>query len=148
VKLQGKVARVTGASQGIGRAIALALATEGAHVAVNYLQRVEAAMEVRDAIHELGQKAITVQADVAVNEHVETLIQHIIQQFERIDVLVNNATIHRGRRIDKLPEQDWDTVLDSCLKGAFHCCRHVVPHMTSQRSGRIINLSSAVGLIG
>ena len=148
VKLQGKVALVTGASRGIGRAIALGLAAEGARVAINYVSRPDAAAAVREAIETLGREGLTVQADVAVAADVERMVAQVLERFGQIDVLVNNATLHRGRRVHRLPESDWDAVLDSCLKGAYHCCQHVVPHMMERRSGRIINISSVVGLVG
>lgn len=148
MKLQGKVALITGASRGIGRAIALALAAEGARIAVNYVHRADAADAVQAAINAQGQEALAVQADVALAAEVERMVTQVLNRFGRLDILVNNATIHRGRLVHKLPEADWDAVIDSCLKGAYHCCQHVVPHMTAQRSGRIINISSAVGLIG
>lgn len=148
MKLQGKVALITGASRGIGRAIALALAAEGARIAVNYVHRAAAADAVQATISAQGQEALAVQADVALAAEVERMVTQVLNRFGRLDILVNNATIHRGRLVHKLPEADWDAVIDSCLKGAYHCCQHVVPHMTAQRSGRIINISSAVGLIG
>ncbi|MGE3538050.1 MAG: 3-oxoacyl-ACP reductase family protein [Candidatus Tectimicrobiota bacterium] len=148
MKLRGKVALVTGASRGIGRAIALDLAAEGAHVALNYVNRPDAAEAVGRLVHALGSTAFPVQADVAVAADVTRMVTQILERFGQIDILVNNATIHRGRRIQRLPESDWDAVLDSCLKGAYHCCRQIVPHMSERRSGRIINISSVVGQIG
>ena len=147
MKLQGKVALVTGASRGIGRAIALGLAAEGAHVAINYVSRPDAAVAVQEAIGALGRR-LAVQADVAVAADVERMVAQVLERFGQIDVLVNNATLHRGRRVHRLPESEWDEVIDSCLKGAYHCCQHVVPHMIEHRSGRIINISSVVGLVG
>jgi 3-oxoacyl-[acyl-carrier protein] reductase len=148
VSLTGKIALVTGASRGIGRAIALGLATAGADVVINYMERAEAAREVGKAVQALGQDAWVVQADVTVATDVARMVTQVIDHFGQIDVLVNNATVHRGRLIQKLLESDWDAVIDSCLKGAYHCCQQIVPYMTAQRSGRIINISSAVGLIG
>jgi 3-oxoacyl-[acyl-carrier protein] reductase len=148
MKLQGKVALVTGASRGIGRAIALDLAAAGASVAINYVQRTDAADEVKTAITTQGQDALAVRADVARAEDVERLVTQVLAHFGHIDILVNNATIHRGRLVHKLPEADWNAVIDSCLKGTYHCCQHIVPHMIARRSGRIINISSAVGLVG
>lgn len=148
VRLQGKVALVTGASRGIGRAIALDLAAEGAQVALNYVSRPAAAATVHEAIQALGRQSVTVQADVAVAAEVERMVAQVLEHFGQIDILVNNATIHRGRRVHRLPESDWDAVIDSCLKGAYHCCQQIVPHMLARQSGRIINISSAVGKIG
>lgn len=148
MKLQGKVALVTGASRGIGRAIALDLAAAGAHVAVNYVSRADAAHEVQEAVHALGRESIVVRADVAIATDVARMVTQVVTHFGQIDVLVNNATLHRGRRVHRLPEEDWDAVIDSCLKGAYHCCQHVVPHMMERQSGRIINISSVVGRVG
>jgi 3-oxoacyl-[acyl-carrier protein] reductase len=148
VQVQKKVALVTGASRGIGRAIALALAREGVHIAINYVNRADAAAEVQAAVRSLGREALVVQADVAVADDVAHMVTQVLDHFGRVDILVNNATLHRGRLIHKLPAADWEAVLNSCLTGAYHCCRQLVPHMTARQSGRIINISSAVGLIG
>ena len=148
MRLQGKVALVTGASRGIGRAIALDLAAHGAQVGVNYISRPDAADVVCELIRAAGQEALPVQADVALANDVARMVAQVLDHFGQIDILVNNATLHRGRLVHKLPERDWDAVINSCLKGAYHCCQHVVPHMTEQRCGRIINISSAVGVIG
>ena len=142
-----KVALVTGASRGIGRAIALALAREGVHIAINFVHRADAAIEVQEAVQSLGQEALTVQADVAVASDVARMVAQVLEHFGRIDILVNNATLHRGRLIHKLPAADWQAVINSCLTGAYHCCQQIVPHMMARRSGRIINISSAVGLL-
>jgi 3-oxoacyl-[acyl-carrier protein] reductase len=148
MSLKGKVALVTGASRGIGRAVALALAATGAQVAVNFVNRRDAAMAVKKEIQVLGQESLLVRADVAAKQDVERMISHVFDHFGRIDILVNNATLHRGGKVHRLPESDWESVMDSCLKGAFHCCQLVVPHMTARQSGRIINVSSIMGRIG
>jgi 3-oxoacyl-[acyl-carrier protein] reductase len=148
MSLKGKVALVTGASRGIGRAVALALAATGAQVAVNFVNRRDAAMAVKKEIQVLGQESLLVRADVAAKQDVERMISHVFDHFGRIDILVNNATLHRGGKVHRLPESDWESVMDSCLKGAFHCCQLVVPHMTARQSGRIINISSIMGRIG
>ena len=148
MSLQGQVALVTGASRGIGRATALALAAAGARVAVNFVNRREAAVEVGREIRALGQESLLVQADVAARQEVERMMAHVLDRFGRIDILVNNATLHRGGKVHRLLEDDWQRVMDSCLTGAFHCCRLAVPHMTARQSGRIINVSSIVGRIG
>ena len=148
MSLKGKVALVTGASRGIGRAVALALAATGAQVAVNFVNRRDAAMAVRKEIQMLGQESLLVQADVAAKQDVEQMISRVLDHFGQIDILVNNATLHRGGKVHRLPESDWESVMDSCLRGAFHCCQQVVPHMTARRSGRIINVSSIMGRIG
>ncbi len=148
MSLKGKVALVTGASRGIGRAVALALAATGAQVAVNFVNRRDAAMAVKKEIQVLGQESLLVRADVAAKQDVERMISHVFEHFGRIDILVNNATLYRGGKVHRLPESDWESVMDSCLRGAFHCCQLVVPHMTARQSGRIINISSIMGRIG
>jgi 3-oxoacyl-[acyl-carrier protein] reductase len=148
MSLKGKVALVTGASRGIGRAVAIAFAATGAQVAVNFVNRRDAAMEVKQEIQVLGQECLLVQADVAAKQDVERMIPHILDHFGRIDVLVNNATLHRGGKVHRLPESDWESVIDSCLRGAFHCCQQVVPHMTARQGGCIVNVSSVMGRIG
>ncbi len=147
-RLEGKVALVTGASRGIGRAIAHDLATHGADVVVNYANRLDAAEAVCAAIRNMGRRALPLQADVAEAADVARMAAAALETFGHIDILINNATLHRGRRVEKLPEADWDAVIDSCLKGAYHCCQHLVPQMRSRGGGRIINISSSVGLIG
>jgi len=117
-------------------------------VGVNYISRPDAADVVCKLIRAAGQEALPVQADVALANDVARMVAQVLDHFGQIDILVNNATLHRGRLVHKLPERDWDAVINSCLKGAYHCCQHVVPHMTEQRCGRIINISSAVGVIG
>ncbi|ETX08970.1 3-oxoacyl-ACP reductase family protein [Candidatus Entotheonella palauensis] len=146
--LEGKVALVTGASRGIGRAIALDFAAHGADVAVNYANRLDAAETVCTEIRGMGHRALPIQADVAEAGDVSRMAKEAVETFGHIDILVNNATLHRGRRVEKLPEPDWDAVIDSCLKGAYHCCQHLVPQMRARGGGRIINISSSVGLIG
>lgn len=148
MSLEGKVALVTGASRGIGRAAATALAAAGAHVAVNFVSRSEAAAEVKREIEALGRECLLVQADVATRRDVECMTALVLERFGRIDILVNNATLHRGGKVDRLSESDWERVIDSCLRGAFHCCQQVVPHMTARRSGCLINVSSIMGRIG
>lgn len=148
MSLKGKVALVTGASRGIGRATATALAAAGARVAVNFMNRRGAAMEVKKDIQVLGQESLLVQADVAAKQDVTRMISRVLDHFGRIDILVNNAALHRGGKVHRLSESDWESVIDSCLKGAFHCCQQVVPHMTARQSGRIINVSSIAGRIG
>ncbi len=139
---QGKVAWVTGASRGIGRAIARGLAAEGARIALNHVSRPDAAAEVREALRGLGSDAFPVQADVAVAAEVERLVAHVLAHYGQIDVLVHNAALHRGRRVPRLPATDWDPMIDSCLKGAYHCCQQVVPHMSVRRSGRIFMIGA------
>jgi len=148
MSLEGKIALVTGGSRGIGRAVARALATAGAHVAVNFHSRCDAAAEIQREIEALGRQCLLAQADVAAGEEVKRMTSHVLDYFGRVDILVNNATLHRGGKVDRLPESDWQKVIDSCLRGAFHCSQQIVPHMTARRSGCLINVSSVMGRIG
>ncbi|MGL6015366.1 MAG: 3-oxoacyl-[acyl-carrier-protein] reductase [Selenomonadaceae bacterium] len=146
--LDGKVALVTGASRGIGRAVAIALAKAGALVAVNYAGNVKAAEEVQQIITQAGGKAILVQGDVAQAEVVDEMMKTVMDEFGRIDILVNNAGITRDGLLMRMKECDWDAVIDTNLKGIFHCTKAAAKHMMKARSGRIINMTSVVGLIG
>lgn len=143
-----RIALVTGASRGIGRAIALDLARDGAYLVVNYRLRSEEAENVVKEIEAMGRKAIAIKADVSNEQEVRSMVDKTIETFGRIDILVNNAAIHRGGRIQKLSTEDWDIVINSILKGTFNCCRFVIPHMLEKQWGRIINISSDVGLHG
>jgi 3-oxoacyl-[acyl-carrier protein] reductase len=146
--MEKKVALVTGSGRGIGRAIVLGLAKEGVRVVVNYHSRRDAAEEVAREINGTGSKAIVVKADVANDAEVKSMVDQVVEKWGTIDILVNNAALHRGGRIQKLPPEDWDLVINSILKGAFNCCRYVVPLMVEKEWGRIINLSSDAGLHG
>jgi 3-oxoacyl-[acyl-carrier protein] reductase len=143
-----KVALVTGSGRGIGRAIAIGLAREGADVIVNYRTRPDAAEEVVKEIEKTGSKAISVRADVAKEAEVQSMVNLGVKKMGGIDILVNNAALHRGGRIQKLPPEDWDLVIQSVLKGAFNCCRYIVPFMVEKEWGRIINISSDAALHG
>ncbi len=145
MELAGRTALVTGSSRGIGRAIALRLAEEGARVIVNYRTREAEALETVSRIRQKGGSAMACRADVSDYAQVEAMVRQAADAFGPVDILVNNATIHRGRKIEKLPLEDWDLVIRSCLYGAFHCARCVVPSMKERRWGRIINISSTVG---
>lgn len=147
-KLEGKTAVVTGASRGIGRAIALQLASEGANVVVNYSGSEQKAQEVVNEIEQLGAKAIAVQANVSDSESVQNLMSAAIEQFGSIDVLVNNAGITRDNLLMRMKEDEWDEVMNTNLKGVFLCTKAVTRQMMKQRSGRIINISSIVGVMG
>jgi 3-oxoacyl-[acyl-carrier protein] reductase len=148
VRFDGKTALVTGASRGIGRAIALRLASEGANVVVNYNANTSAANAVAKEIEALGRQACVVQADVAVPADVERLVQSVLEKFSRIDVLVNNAGITRDTLIMRMSEDDWDAVLDTNLKSAFLVTKAVLRPMLRQRSGRIVNITSISGVMG
>ncbi len=146
--LQGKNALVTGASRGIGRAIALELAKMGANVVVGYAGNAEAANQVVEMCKSSGVKAIALQADVAKADQAAALVKGCISEFGSIDILVNNAGITRDNLIMRMSDEELDSVIDTNLKGAFYCCREAARPMMKQRSGRIINLSSVVGLHG
>ncbi|MBU3177100.1 3-oxoacyl-[acyl-carrier-protein] reductase [Clostridium estertheticum] len=146
--LKGKTAVVTGASRGIGRAIALKLAKHGANVVVNYRNSVEAVQEVVKEIEALGVKVLAIQADISSYTDVENMIKKSVEEFGSIDILVNNAGITKDGLLMRMKEADFDSVIDINLKGAFNCTRHVAAIMLKQRSGRIINISSVSGLTG
>lgn len=146
--LSGKVAVVTGASGGIGRAIALELARRGASVVVNYNSSAEAACEVVDAVESEGGRAIAVQADVGDIDQAAALMDTAVDTFGRIDILVNNAGTTRDQLLMLMREEDWDIVLRTNLKGVFNCCKAVARKMVRQRSGRIVNVSSVSGIVG
>jgi len=146
--LEGRVALVTGASRGIGRAIALELARSGAVVTVNYHSRADAAAEVVSAIQALGGKAAAVQADVADFAQAEALVQGVVQAYGQIDILVNNAGITRDMLLLQMGEADWDEVLRTNLKSTFNCSRAATRSMIRRRSGRIINITSVSGQLG
>jgi 3-oxoacyl-[acyl-carrier protein] reductase len=148
MKLKDKIALVTGSSRGIGRAVALAYAKEGAKVVVNYTSNEKAAKEVVEAIDNMDSQAIAVKADVAKKAEAERLVQAGIDQFGRIDILVNNAGFGRPAMMLKMEEDQWDQVIDIHLKGAFLCAQAAGRHMKEQKSGKIINVSSVAGLVG
>ena len=143
----GKVALVTGGSRGIGRAIALALAAEGARVAL-CARNVEAAREVEREIATLGGETLAQQADVADAAQVDALVKATLEKLGGLDILVNNAGITRDNLLMRLKEEDWDAVMDVNLKGAFNCCKAAVRPMLKARGGRIVNITSVVGLSG
>ncbi len=147
-RYENKTVLVTGASRGIGRAIALRLGHEGANVVVNYNVNADAAHEVAQAIRSGGAQLEIVQADVARSADVDRLVQAALTTFGRIDVLVNNAGITRDTLIMRMSEDDWDTVVDTNLKSAFLVTKAVLRPMLRQRSGRIVNITSISGVMG
>ncbi|KKJ00946.1 3-oxoacyl-[acyl-carrier-protein] reductase [Prochlorothrix hollandica] len=147
-RLKGKVALVTGASRGIGREIALALAAEGAKVVVNYASSSAAADEVVAKIEAAGGEAIALQADVSQEEAVEGLFKAVIDRWNRVDVLVNNAGITRDTLLMRMKTPDWQAVINLNLTGVFLCSRVASKIMLKQKSGRLINIASIVGEIG
>ena len=146
--LEGKVAIITGASRGIGRATALALAEQGADVVVNYASSSEAADAVVAEIEQQGGRAIALQANVAEAEAVDQLVEKTLAQFNRIDVLVNNAGITRDTLLLRMKLEDWQAVIDLNLTGVFLCTRAASKVMLKQKSGRIINITSVAGQMG
>ena len=146
--LDGKTALVTGASRGIGRAVALRLAEEGARVAINYAGNVKAAEEVKASIEAAGGTAILCQADIADSAAVEAMIADVVKEFGAIDILVNNAGITRDTLLMRMKDEDFAKVLDTNLKGVFYCTKAVAKLMMKKRAGRIINMASVVGLVG
>jgi 3-oxoacyl-[acyl-carrier protein] reductase len=146
--LQEKAALVTGASRGIGRAIALALAEAGADVAVNYVSHEHEALDVTKAIEGFGRRSIAVQADVSQAVEVMRIVKTIEQNLGEIDILVNNAGIARSRTIDTITEQDWEELLTTNLTASFLVAQAVLPPMRRKRWGRIINISSVAAQVG
>jgi 3-oxoacyl-[acyl-carrier protein] reductase len=148
MKLEGKIALVTGASRGIGREIALGLAKQGADVVVNYSGSEERANQVVAEIKELGRNAIAVQCDVSNGESVANMVKATIDTYGKLDILVNNAGITKDNLLMRMKEEEWDDVININLKGVFLCTKAVTRQMMKQRSGRIINISSIVGVSG
>jgi len=146
--LAGKVALVTGASRGIGRAIALELAHRGANVAVNFRADAKQAEIAADEIRELGGECLIVQGDVAEKGEAARIVKQVLDKWQRLDILVNNAGITRDRSMRKMTDDDWVAVINTNLNGTFYCTSAAVPAMINQRFGRIINISSVVGQMG
>jgi len=147
-RLQDKTAIVTGGSRGIGEAVALRLAQEGADVAVCASRSVDAAENVARKIRDLGRQGMAMKADVSQTEDVDALIKEVLSAWGKIDILVNNAGVTRDNLIMRMKEDEWDAVLDINLKGAFRCTKAVTRPMMKARAGRIINISSVVGVMG
>ncbi|WP_373897263.1 3-oxoacyl-[acyl-carrier-protein] reductase [Haloimpatiens sp. FM7315] len=146
--LKNKTAIVTGASRGIGRAIALKLADKGYNVVINYRSSREKAEELLKEIEAKGVKALALEGDVSKFEEAEGLINTAFEAMGSIDILVNNAGITRDGLVLRMKEEDFDKVIEVNLKGAFNCIKHVSKVMMKQRSGRIVNISSVIGLVG
>ena len=146
--LANKTALITGASRGIGRAVALELAKAGAKIAVNYAGNKKAAEEVAGLIEAAGGQALLVQADVADSVAVDAMVKAVVEKFGSIDILVNNAGITRDNLIMRMKEDDWDAVIHTNLKGIFNCTKLVSKLMMKQRYGRIVNMASVVGVMG
>jgi 3-oxoacyl-[acyl-carrier protein] reductase len=146
--LTGKIAVVTGASRGIGRQIALTLAEKGATVIVNYNGSAAKAEEVVSEIQAAGGQAEAVQCNVSDFEKAAEFMNYVVKKYGRVDILVNNAGITRDNLLMKMSEEDFDAVINTNLKGAFNCIRHISRQMLKQRSGRIINIASVSGVLG
>lgn len=148
-ELEGRVSLVTGASRGIGKAIALKLANLGSKVVVNYCEREAQANSVVEAIASLGGgEAMAIKADVANTEAVKAMVEQVTGEWGTIDILVNNAGINRDTLLLRMADRDWDEVIDTNLRGAYLCTKFVLRSMIRQRRGRIINISSIAGVMG
>jgi len=146
--LNGKTALVTGASRGIGRSIALKLSELGANLVLNYNKSLSSIEEVVKEIESKGGKAITIQGDVSVFKDAEKIVKCAVDSFGSLDILVNNAGITKDGLLLRMKEEDFDRVINVNLKGAFNCIKHAAPIMLKQKSGRIVNISSVVGITG
>lgn len=146
--LQGKCAVITGASRGIGREIALQFAKEGANIVLNYRSSEEEALELKKELDKLGSNTLTIKADVSNFDEAENLIKEAKNTFGKVDILVNNAGITKDTLLIRMKEEDFDKVIEVNLKGAFNCLRAVSPIMIRQKEGKIINMSSVVGVVG
>ena len=146
--LQGKCAVITGASRGIGKAIAIKFAKEGANVVLNYRNSEKEALELKTELDKLGSNTLIIKADVSKFDEAEHLIKEAKNAFGRVDILVNNAGITKDTLIMRMKEEDFDDVININLKGSFNCLRAVSPIMVKQKEGKIINMSSVVGVVG
>ncbi|WP_373895987.1 3-oxoacyl-[acyl-carrier-protein] reductase [Virgibacillus natechei] len=146
--LKGKNALVTGASRGIGRAIAIELAKQGTNVAVNYAGSEAKAKAVVEELETIGVKSFKVQADVANEINVKDMVKEVVSQFGSLDILVNNAGINKDNLLMRMKEEEFDQVINTNLKGAFVCTKAVTRQMMKQKNGRIINVASIVGVSG
>lgn len=147
-RLEGKAAVVTGGGRGIGRAICLAYAKEGADVIVNYATKDQPAQEVVELIGKMGRKAVAVKGNVAVKADAEKIINTCVDQFGKIDILVNNAGVSKPSMLYKMTEEQWDEVIDIQLKGPFLCIQAASKYMMERKYGKVINVTSSAGLWG
>lgn len=148
MSLKGKTAIITGGSRGIGKACAIYLAKQGADIVFNYSNNSSMAEETADEIKNLGVKVQAVKADVKSSQDIDYLFNQALENFNSIDILVNNAGITRDTLLIRMKEEDWDKVLDINLKGVYLTCKAAAKHMMKKRQGRIINISSVVGITG
>ncbi|MFD1360305.1 3-oxoacyl-[acyl-carrier-protein] reductase [Lentibacillus salinarum] len=146
--LKGKNALVTGASRGIGRAIALELANKGANVAVNYAGSQAKAQAVVEEVKQMGVQSFEIQANVADETEAKAMVKEVVSEFGSLDILVNNAGINRDNLLMRMKEDEFDQVIDTNLKGVYQCTKAVSRQMMKQKGGRIINVSSVVGVSG
>src|SRR4030043_672188 len=147
-RLEGKAAVVTGGGRGIGRAVCLAFAKEGADVVVNYASKDQPAQEVVRMIQEMGRKAVPIKGNVAVRADVERTILAAVENFGKIDILVNNAGVSKPNMLHKMTEEQWNEVIDIQLKGPFLCIQAASKYMMEKKYGKIINVTSSAGLGG
>jgi len=145
--LKGRTALVTGAAQGIGKAVALALAKAGADVAISDIN-LEKATETAAEVAALGVRSVAIEGNVADSASAQAMVDKAVSEFGKLDILVNNAGITRDNLIMRMKEEDWDLVLDINLKGSFNCAKAALKHMSKARTGRIINIASIVGAMG
>jgi 3-oxoacyl-[acyl-carrier protein] reductase len=148
LEFSGKIALVTGASRGVGRAIALKFAALGARVAVNYYRSEDQANEVVAQIEKSGGEALAVRANVADAAEVKAMFAAVIDRWQRVDILVNNAGITRDTMMLRMSEADWDEVIDINLRGAYLCTKFALKSMTMENWGRIVNIASLAGIVG
>ncbi|CEQ24192.1 3-oxoacyl-ACP reductase [[Clostridium] sordellii] len=148
IDLNGKVALITGGSRGIGKAIAIKLASYKANIVINYTSNKEHALKVKEEIESYGVKSIVIKCDVSKSDEVNNMIEEVVKEFGQIDILVNNAGITRDGLLMRMKEEDFDSVIDINLKGVFNCTKSATKYMMKKRYGKIINISSVVGLIG
>ena len=148
MRLYNKVAIVTGASKGIGKAIAIKLAELGADVVINYKDSEMDGLKVAKKIISLGRKTLTIQVDISNRYEVSQMIDRCIEEFGKVDILINNAGITRDKTMVKMSFEEWDEVIKVNLYGAYNCIKSVTPYMRQQKYGRIVNISSIIGLMG
>ena len=146
--MEGKVAIVTGGTRGIGRAIALDLAANGADVALNYRKSVDLAAELAETIRSMGRRALVVQADVSSFNDAQAMVQQVLDEFGRLDILINNAGMNWDGVVWKMTEEQWDRVIEVDLKGTFNYTRATTPIFRERKTGKIINITSINGLRG
>lgn len=148
IDISNNVAIVTGASRGIGKAIALKLAQAGADIAIIYEKNIKLANETKREIELIGRKCIAIQCNVSNENEVENAVNQVVDNFSKIDILVNNTGINKDNLIIRLNEDDWNSVIDVNLKGAFFMTKHMLKYMLKEKYGRIVNISSLVGITG